>query len=306
MANEIPLAEGTQAAGGYLVPEEHVDEILVDGIRRESAVAALAKRITVRGKQAKITTYGGRPVAGFVDEGASKPVTGASFGQTTINIKKIAATVLYTEEMLEDARKDPRAFVNVDVQGAFADLIDAHALGMAAGAAIVGNFDAELVGTSQTVELGSGGDAFALAVSQAMEKVEANGYRPSGVAAASDIRGHLRDSRHTVETAMPVYTAGFNREPDSLYGLPIAYTSNLDALPAGSGKVAAIVADWQRVLLAMRMDVTVRVSTEATIDDGAETHLLFQQNKTAYLWEMRLGLNVHDLNRAVCAITNGS
>jgi predicted phage gp36 major capsid-like protein len=305
MANAIPLLEGTDTSGGYLVPDE-IGMTLEKTIQREAAVAGLARVDRLNGKRTQYPIYSGRPTASFVAEGAEKPATGAEFTQLTLNVKKIATTVMYTEELLEDAREDPRVLVNADVEGAFADLIDAHALGYAAGAAIVGSFDSELTNTTQTFELGSGGDAFAVAVSQAMAAVESNGGRPTGIIAASDVRGLLRDARNTVETASPVFTAGFEREPDSLYGLGIRYSSNLDALPAGAGKVAAVVGDFSHAILGIRKDITVRTSNQATINVSGTLHHLWQQNKVAALWEMRVGFVAHDLNRNFAVITNAS
>lgn len=306
MANQIPLAEGVDAAGGYLVRDTY-GATLQQGIQRESAVMALARVDRVAGKRQRYAIYAGRPAAGFVGEGAPKPVTGMELAELLINTKKIAATVIWTQELIEDAQEDPTVLLTADLRGSFSDIIDAHALGYAAGAAIVGQFDSELTATTSTVELGATGDAFAVAVSQAMSIIEGNGYRPSGIAAASDVRGLLRDARGSGDlAAMPVYTAGFNREPDTLYGLPVRYTSNLDALPAGAGKVAAVVGDWSQAIFALRRDIVFRTSTEATLVSGGTTHNLFQENKTAGLWEMRLGFNSHDINRAFVRITNSA
>ena len=190
--------------------------------------------------------------------------------------------------------------------GAFAAKIDAHALGYEAGTAITSSFNSELGETSQTVELGTGGDAFAVAVSSAIDTVEGNGYKATGAAVARDVRKHLRDSRHAVETAAPVYTPGYEREPDSLYDVNLTYTTNLDAFTAGAGKKAAVVGDFAHAVLGIRKDLTARVSTEATVTVGGTPRNLWQRNEVAVLWEMRVGFAAHDLNRAFVAITNAS
>jgi HK97 family phage major capsid protein len=306
MANAIPLLEGTDASGGYLVSEQY-GSTLQNTIRRESPVMALSRVERVVGRRQKYAIYAGRPTAAFVAEGAAKAATGAEFTELVVNIKKIASVVMYTEELLEDAREDPTVLVGADVEAAFQDLIDAHALGYSAGAAITGSFDSELTNTTQTDELGTTNDAFVLAVSKAMERVEGNGGRVSGIVAASDVRAHLRDARGTGDNIeRPVYSAGFEREPDTLYGVPIRYTSNLDGFPAAAGKIAAVVGDFSHAVFALRRDITVRMSDQATIDVGGTLHNLFQQNKTAVLWEMRVGFAAHDLNRMFSNITNAS
>lgn len=305
MANNSPLNITTNGAGGYLWEEQYGD-ILIDGIQRESAIASLARVDRLNGKREIYSIYSGRPTVGFVDEGAEKAVTGAEFSQTTLNVKKLAAIVVYTEELLEDARQDPRVLINQDLAAAFADKIDAHALGYAAGAAITSSFDSELAETSQNHELGTGGDAFAVGVSAALADVEGNGYKPNGLIGASDLKAHLRDARNTVETAQPVYTPGYNREPDSIYGLPISYSSNLDGFTAAAGKKVAVVGDFSHAILGIRKDLTMRVSDQATVNIGGTQHNLWQRNEVAVLWEMRVGFVAHDLNRAFSVITNAS
>lgn len=308
MANAIPLLEGTDASGGYLVSEQY-GETLQNTIRRESAVMdAPGTRVDrVVGRRQKYAVYAGRPTAAFVAEAAAKPTTGAEFTEVQVDIKKIATQVIYTEELLEDSREDPRVLVSADVEGAFTDLIDAHALGYAAGAAIVSQFNSELTGTTQTTELGAGNDALAVAVSAALEQIESNGGKPSAIVAASDVRAHLRDARGSGDNAeQPIYTPGFERESDRLYGLPVRYSSNLDAFPAGAGKVVAVVGDFTHAVFALRRDLSVRFSDQATVDVGGTPQNLWQENKTAAQWEMRLGFVAHDLNRMFAVITNAA
>ena len=305
MANNTPLNIGTDAAGGYLFEEQYGD-VFIDGIARESAVAQLATVRRLSSKREKYAVYSGRPTVAFVDESAEKTATGAEFGQVTLDVKKLAAIVIYSEELLEDAAHDPRLLINDDMIGAFAAKIDAHALGYENGSAITGSFNSELGETSQTTELGTGGDAFATSLSAAIDTIESNGYRATGAAVARDVKKHLRDARQTVETAQAVYTPGFEREPDSLYGVPLTYTTNLDAFNAGAGKKAAVVGDFSHAVLGIRKDLTARVSTEATVTVGGTPRNLWQRNEVAVLWEMRVGFAAHDLNRAFVAITNAS
>lgn len=304
MANAIPLLEGTDASGGFLVPDVWSD-VLVDAILRQSAAWQLSRVRTTSAKREKYPIYQGRPTAAFVAEGAQKAATGAQYNVLQVDVKKIATIVIFTEELLEDAVHDPRILVEADVHAAFADLIDAHVLGLAAGTAITTSFNAGLGSCTQTTELGTAADAFATSVSAAMATVEANGYQANGICAAWDLKQHLRDQRGAQSNAtVPVYTPGYEREPDTLYGLPLAYSTNLDAFPAGAGKVAAVVGDFQQGIGVMRRDINVRTSDQATVTVSGTPQNLWQENKVATQWEMRVGYNAHDLNRAFCLITN--
>jgi HK97 family phage major capsid protein len=58
------------------------------------------------------SVYAGRPTAAFVNEAAAKAATGAEYREITVNIKKIATVVMFTQELLDDAREDPTVLIN--------------------------------------------------------------------------------------------------------------------------------------------------------------------------------------------------
>lgn len=314
MANAIPMNESTPGAGGYLVIDNY-GETLVKGIRRESAIAQLAGVEQLNGRRTKYPVYLGRPTVSVVSESGVKPVTGAEYTQIELNVAKFVTQTLFTEELLEDAREDPRILVGQDIEGAFANAYDAHAIGQAVDpdtgtlAAVTTAYDTSLLATTASVDLGTKGDAFATAVSQAMEIVEGNGGNPNGIMAASDLRGYLRDARRTGDNdTEPVYTAGYGAEPDSIYGRQIAYTSNLDGFPkasvAGEDKVVAIVGDWQKAKFGMRRDLGVRWSDVATVTVGGVQRSVWERNEIVGQWESRSGFQVYDLNRNFVKIIN--
>jgi hypothetical protein len=111
------------------------------------------------------------------------------------------------------------------------------------------------------------------------------------------------------ETTQQVYASAegnFVQPIPMLYNLPIGYTTNLQTIAgaAAAGRVVGIVGDFSQALLAIRTDMRIKFSDQATVDVGGTQHRLWQQNKVASLWETRLGFVAHDLNRAFAAITN--
>jgi hypothetical protein len=56
----------------------------------------------------------------------------------------------------------------------------------------------------------------------------------------------------------------------------------------------------------MRNDLLVSRSDQATVDVSGTLHHTWQQNKVALRWEMRLGFNTHDVNRAFALILNAA
>jgi HK97 family phage major capsid protein len=313
MPNAVPLLEGTAGSGGYLVPDNFNGLLFERGINRQSAIIGMpGLRVRrVSGKREKFTEYVGRPTVATVAEGADKPVTGAEYAEVTCDIVKAATIVMYTEELIEDAQEDPTILINQDVRAAFSDYIDSNALGRNAAGTIVSAFNSELTETTQTIELGTTADRVALAVSGAMGLVEGNGYNPTGIILAHDAKQHFRDARMATETTQQVYAAqegAFVQPTPTLYGLPIGYTTNLQTFAgaAAAGRVVGVVGDFSQALLAIRNDIRIKFSDQATVDVGGTQHRLWQQNKVASLWEMRLGFVVHDLNRAFAAIINAT
>lgn len=315
MANQIPLIEGTSTSGGTLIAPASYGRTLADAILRQSPTMAMTNVTRVSTNKELYSVYAGRPTAAFVNEAAAKQATGAEYREIAVNVKKIATVVLFTQELLDDAREDPTVLINTDVVGAFHDLIDAHMLGYAAGSQITTSFDGALRASTQTVEyVQANQDALATALSGAMALVEANGYTPNGAIFNNDVKQVIRNARTT--TGSPLYqntftggSGGFdNREPGSIYGLNLSFSSNLPTLQgtAAAGRVVGIVGDFSHALTVIRNDLLVSRSDQATVDVGGTLHHLWQQNKVALRWEMRLGFNTHDINRAFALILNAA
>lgn len=316
MANEIPLSGLTDAAGGYTLPVEQ-GEILTNGILQETGTLALAgdSRATSSRKEV-FAIWKGAPTAEIVGEGGTKPVTGAEFGAGTLNVKKVASIVMFTDEMIEDVQGgDLNVLVDSGIRGAISDVVDANALGKDSGTNISGAFDSELTATTSMVEYGTGQDALRTAISAAMGTLEANGYNDLAVVHAVDLARHIRDARSQTPTGGGTVAALasstdqlYDQTRDPLYGLPRAASTNLNTLgeAAGANKVVAVVFSRPNVHVRIRKDVTVTPSREASLVVGGATRSLYQEDLTALRYVTRLGFFVHDLNRAAVAIINGA
>jgi hypothetical protein len=311
MPNRIPFAESPLAAGGYLLPTEQGD-ILTNGMLQEAGAIALAgdKRAT-RATKTQFTIWLGTPTAGPVGEGAPKPVTGAEFGQTAMNVKKFATIVLFTDEMIEDVQSgDLNVLVDSGVRSALNDVTDAYAIGKDSGVDVPdpGVFDTMLRKTATTVEYDSAKpDGLQLAISAAMGVLEGNGYGDTGqmgVLLGAGFGQLVRDARSTVDESAPVYGPG--RDP--LYGLTSFTSTNLNspADAAAAGKIIGFVAHRPNIHVRIRKDVTVATSTDATIYDCVQDRKLFQEDLTAIRYETRLAYFVHDLDRAVVALVDAA
>jgi predicted phage gp36 major capsid-like protein len=321
MANQIPFATGTTAAGGALVRPEYA-EIMQQAIARLNPAMNLVNvvRRNMASNQVTWPIYLGRATAGFVGEGNDKPITGGEFTTHNLFIKKMATNVVFTEEILEDAYQNPEAIVSEDVESAFANLTDQHIIGTHPGAAntqayLDTSFDGVNTGanqlalgnTTQTVELGTGQDAFAVALSSAIATIEGNGGMPNGFLGALDLKGHLRDARDT--QGRPLYTDGFANTTPSVYGLSAQFTTSLDGFPAGvqggagsKPKIVGIVGDFRFAKAVVRKQLVVRKSREATVG----SHNAFEENKLITQWDFRMGFTVYDRDRMFVAIINAA
>lgn len=308
MANQIPLSGATSAAGGYVLP---VDQggILTNGLLRETgAIQQVGDARATTRRAETFTIWLGKPTAGFVGEGARKPVTGAEFGSTSLAVKKVATIIPMTDEWREDLEAgEVMALVDDGVRDAIAEVIDANIVGKAAGTNLTTNFDTALRATTSTVELAnSGGDRLRLAVSAAMGTLEANGYgNPAnmGLLLSTDVAQHIRDQRQATETTAPVYD-----DADPFYGIQRSFSSNLNTLGTapGANVIVGFLVHRPNLHLRIRKDVTVAVSNEATVNDGSSDRFLFQEDMQALRYVTRLGFMVHDLNRAVVALINAA
>lgn len=309
MANQIPLSGASNAAGGYVLPQEQGD-LLTNAVLQEAGAIALAG--DARGTTARKTQFPiwlGSPTAGPVGEGAAKPVTGAEFGQSELNVKKFASIIMFTDEMIEDVQRgDLNVLVDSGIRTAINDSIDANAIGKDSGTNITGVFDSMLRSTTSTVEVNLGlADGLERAVSAAMGTLEANGYGNPGQMGALlgfGFAQQLRDARASSDTTLRVYDG----QRDPLYGLSRFYSTNLNttAEAAGAGKIIGFVVSRPNLHVRVRRDVTVQTSSEATVFDGTANRNMFQENLTAVRYETRLAFMVHDLNRAVVALINAA
>lgn len=294
IANQIPLSGAANASGGYLLPPEQ-GEILVNGILVETGAIQIAG--DARSTSARKTNFPiwlGRPTAGPVAEGAAKQVTGAAFGQASLNVQKFASIVLFTDEQIEDLQNgDLNVLVDAGVRQALSVAVDAHALGAAAGAslAVAGNggsvFDSTLIPAVTAAQSGSSiaavgapgvgpvipalttgetDDRLQVAVSAAMGVLEGNGYGdPADMAVllGFGFQRQLRDAR--TQSGRPLYDGGTfaGQSIDPLYGLDRAHSTNLAPLSQDNTCTATLTSGSASVT------VTASPNNNLTVVPGA-------------------------------------
>ncbi len=109
------LAEGTDSAGGYLVPVEHSNK-LVEMLRARTAVrAAGATIIPMSSDTLQIPSQTGGATAYWVAENAAITASDQTWGQVDLQAKKLAALTKLSAELFEDSDPAVEALVMADL-----------------------------------------------------------------------------------------------------------------------------------------------------------------------------------------------
>jgi hypothetical protein len=310
MPNNIPISGATLGAGGILLPFEQGQMLAVGLLSEQGTLRLAGDSRTTDKRKTKFPIWLGEPTAEMVGEGERKHVTGAEFGQTEMNVKKLASIVLFTDEQIEDVQDgDMNVLVDGGVRKAIAKTIDRHITGKDVGANYAGGFDNYLRQTTVDpvaidVAKGSG---LRDGISEAIGILEDNGY--GDLSNLGVVLGHgfgrlLRDAKvHDADGSdnRPLYDAN-----DPLFGLDRAISTNLNgtSAAAGASNVIGYVIHKPNFHVRIRHDVRIKPSTDASIElPNGETVNLYQDNMTALRYEVRLAAMVHDLDRAVVPLT---
>ena len=94
------LQEGSDADGGYLVPEE-LDRKLVERLSEINIFRKIADKIKTGGER-KINIADGDPAASWIEEGGALVFSDAKFSQITLDAHKLHVAIKVTEELLYD------------------------------------------------------------------------------------------------------------------------------------------------------------------------------------------------------------
>lgn len=111
------LSEGTDADGGYLVPEEFERDI-VSAIEEENVVRSLAKVITTQHER-KIPIATGHSTAQWTAENAAYTESNPTFGQKQIDAFKLTDLCRVSVELLQDSAFDIEDYLMKEFARAF-------------------------------------------------------------------------------------------------------------------------------------------------------------------------------------------
>lgn len=103
------LSVGTDADGGYLVPEEY-EKMLIDKLQEENFFRSLATVIHT-GSERKIPVVTGHGEASWMEENGLYPESQDTFGQISIGAYKLGTAIRVSEELLNDSVFDLPSYI---------------------------------------------------------------------------------------------------------------------------------------------------------------------------------------------------
>jgi HK97 family phage major capsid protein len=293
------LISRTDAAA--LIPEEASREILKE-VAETNPVLQLARRLPDLSRaQRRMPVMSALATAYFVcgDTGL-KQTSEVNWENKYIDAEELAVIVPIPESVLDDVDYDIWAEIRPEL---------VEALGLAITQAV---FYGTNIPASWTVNLGGAGlvavcttagqviSAAAYAdlyeailgetaggVDGLLMLIEADGYMATGHIAHTSMRGMLRNVRSTV--GEPIFKSTMQDATRyELDGEPVFFPTDGSIVAATSLLVSG---DWNKLVYAMRQDITYKVLTEAVLQDGAGNivYNLAQQDMVALRAVMRLG-----------------
>jgi HK97 family phage major capsid protein len=282
------------------IPEE-VARALVNRVADDSAALRMFRRVPVNRGQVRMPVLSALPVAYFVtgDTGL-KQTTELNWANKFLNVEEIATIVPIPDAVVADMETnvwDESMPYLVEAVGRALDA--AVFFGTNAPASWPQNISAAAAAAGNTVTEGATAAAggFFGDIDNTIGLIETDGFDMSGIVAARSARGRFRSARNADGDRLDANRlAG---DLNGLDGVPIVYPMR-GLFPAGGAagtNVRLFAGDWDQFVLGVRQDITLKVLTEAVIQDntGAIIYNLAQQDMTALRLTFRVGWQVSNL-----------
>ncbi|MDR0530770.1 MAG: phage major capsid protein [Oscillospiraceae bacterium] len=104
------LAEGTDSAGGFLVPDEFSSELVV-ALQEQNIFRRIARIVKTSREKLKVPVATVTGTAAWLDENEAVPESDSAFGQIVLNAYKLGTLMKASTELIEDAAFNIEAFI---------------------------------------------------------------------------------------------------------------------------------------------------------------------------------------------------
>ncbi|MGW7053129.1 phage major capsid protein [Streptomyces sp. NPDC054887] len=273
----------------------------------QSAVMSLARRVPLAmSANTAVPVPLDVPTADWVDQAGRKPLGTGGVEVKQMSGKKIAVLIPVSMEVAQSNAGGLWTQLQADLPTAFSRAFDRATIHGKTMKGATGPFADYLAMTSKAVALGTASQATGgiwKDIVDGMEEIIDDDWDYTGTVADYRLKPKLLGATDTtgrpilVDTTMPGTGAAL---AGSLVGEPIAYSRSV------SGKVRrqatstdtglrAIGGDWSQTAYGVGMDITVKISREATyIDEDGGVHSAFQENLVLLLAEAYYGFVLGD------------
>ncbi|MFD7465164.1 phage major capsid protein [Streptomyces tendae] len=285
----------------------------------QSAVMALARRAPLAiDATTSVPIPMDVPTADWVGQAAKKPLSTSSVGVKQMTAKKLAVLIPVAEEVVMTNAGGLWTQLQTDLPTAFARAFDHAAIHGKTMKGATGPFTDYLAMTSNSVELGTatqGTGGIWRDLVTGMKEVIDEDWDYTGTVADYRLKPELLLATDT--TGRPILVDTQTPGTDmaaagTLIGHPLAYSRSVSGKQRRQSTstdtgLRAIGGDWSQSAFGVGLDITVRISKEATyVDEEGGVHSAFQENLVLLLAEAYYGYVQGDPDAFVKYMGEGS
>lgn len=272
-----------------LIPEQIVNAV-IEEMPKSSVLLDRARRVQLTSKTGRQPVLSALPAAYWVNgDTGMKQTTKAEWENVTITAEELAAIVVIPDAYFDDASVPLWSQIQPLLAEAVGLKVDQAGLfGVDAPASWPDSVVEGAVAAGNTVTAGTGDD-FGVDVATLAGAVAEQGFAVNGFAAKPGLQWRLVGLRN--EQGTPIYTPSLSAgAPSGLYGYPLNEVTN----GAWDNDYDLIAADWSKIVVGIRQDMTFRIFSEGVIsnDEGEVVVNLMQQDAKAMRVVFRVGFQV--------------
>lgn len=272
------LATGIGSAGGFLVPEQYSSDI-IELLRAVALVRRAGARTLSMNGTTMVPRINSGTAASYVGENSDIKSTGMTFGQIRLTSRKLAAVVPISNDLLRSPGPNADAIVLDDLLASMANAEDQSFLrGDGTGNAPKGILHWMNAGNSQA-SAGATAANIETDVQFLIGSLINNNVRMINPCWMMPPRSKLK-LEFLKDAVTNVLTFPEVSEKGQLKGYPIFTSNNIPINLGGGSATEVYFVDMADVLIGEEMGVEVKVSEEASYNDGTQLVSAFSQDQT--------------------------
>lgn len=273
-----------RGTSGITLPKELSNEIWANA-QSESAIMRLAQRIDLPGSGLTIPVITADPSADWVVESAEKPVSNSAFTSKNMTPYKLAVIETFSMEF----RRDLPALYNELVRRLPASIAKKFDATVFNGTTPGTGFDVLTSVTAQNIAVTSNPATTVYGnLVSALTTLGANGYELNGWALA--VQGEAIILNAVDGNGVPLFNTVSESGVGRILGAP-EYRAQQAYKAGSSGGVDVIgfAGDWSKARYGIVDGINIRISDQATVNDGSAQVNLWQRNMFAVMVEAEVG-----------------